>query len=91
METELTAYIAQIAGSVSIKIKIMHHDNTAKAILYQAQSHDLVMLRSVRRRTIAGLAVSDVTTEVLSKIECSLVLFGDTLWKPTEAEAIASL
>ncbi len=91
IETELTAYVAQIAGSVAIKITIMHHDNTAKAILYQAQSHDLVMLRSVRRRTIAGLAVSDVTTEVLSKIECSLVLFGDTLWKPTEAEAIASL
>lgn len=91
IERELTAYITQIAGLVSIQINIMHHENTAKAILYQAQSHDLVMLRSVRRRTIAGLAVSDVTTEVLSKIECSLVLFGDTLWKPTEAEVIASL
>ena len=42
-----------------------------------AKSDQLVVLRSMRRRTVAGLSVSDVTTKVLSEITCSVVIFGE--------------
>ncbi|NES77290.1 MULTISPECIES: hypothetical protein [unclassified Okeania] len=42
-----------------------------------ARYFDLVILRSMRRRTAGGLAVSDVTNEVLKELNCSLVLFGE--------------
>ncbi|MDB9494369.1 cation:proton antiporter [Spirulina major CS-329] len=83
-QDKLDQFIAQSATSVPIIPKIICQDNIAKAILHQAQSYDLVLLRSVRRRTVGGLAVSDVTTAVLSKLDCSLVLFGDTTWKPSD-------
>jgi hypothetical protein len=36
-----------------------------------------VILRSMRRRTAGGLAVSDVTHQVIDGLSCSLVLFGE--------------
>lgn len=81
-QDKLDRFIAQSAATVAITAQVICHDNIAKAILHQAQAYDLVLLRSVRRRTVGGLAVSDVTTEVLSKLDCSLILFGDTTWKP---------
>jgi Kef-type K+ transport system membrane component KefB/nucleotide-binding universal stress UspA family protein len=53
------------------------HDNPAEVILTTAQTYDMVVLRSMRRRTAGGLAVSDVTHRVIDEATCSLVLFGE--------------
>jgi Kef-type K+ transport system membrane component KefB/nucleotide-binding universal stress UspA family protein len=76
---ELQSYLEQTETSVSVTIKIIRYDDIAKVILKKAQTHDMVMLRSVRRRTAGGLAVSDVTNQVISELNCSIVLFGDTI------------
>jgi Kef-type K+ transport system membrane component KefB/nucleotide-binding universal stress UspA family protein len=52
-------------------------DDPAQVILDTAQQYDMVVLRSVRRRTVGGLAVSDVTHRVIDEATCSLVLFGE--------------
>jgi Kef-type K+ transport system membrane component KefB len=58
-------------------IKCVRHDDPAAVILTAARHVDLVILRSMRRRTAAGLAVSDVTHRVIDVLTCSVVLFGE--------------
>ncbi|MEA5535573.1 cation:proton antiporter [Crocosphaera sp. XPORK-15E] len=74
---ELFQIIAQSPFAVKTKIKIITHEDAPKVIIRTSQNFDLVVLRSFRRRTAGGLAVSDVTTELLKKLTCSLVLFGE--------------
>lgn len=63
--------------AVAFHINIVPHDDPAAVILKASKSMDLVILRSMRRRTAGGLAVSDVTHEVLAGLSCSVVLFGE--------------
>lgn len=68
------------------EIQVMPHDNIAQAILKAAQTYDLVVLRSqsrvfpnesFRQPTSTGvLAFSDVTTQLLLQLTCSLVMLG---------------
>ena len=74
---ELTQVMLQSQFDIKWKIKIIAHEDVAKVIVRVSQIFDLVILRSVRRRTAGGLAVSDVTTKALEKLTCSLVLFGE--------------
>ncbi len=76
-EFELSQILAQSSPKVPTKIKTIAYDNVAKVILKAAQSFDMVVLRSLRRRTAGGLAVSNVTTEVMKRLTCSIVLFGE--------------
>ncbi len=76
-KNELTQLLVLSGFPVECKLKIVSHDDVAKVILRASQSFDMVVFRSYRRRTAGGLAVSDVTAEVLKKITCSLVLFGE--------------
>ncbi len=76
-ETDLAAILAQSSPQVPTKIKTIAHDNVAKVILRAAQSFDMVVLRSLRRRTAGGLAVSNATSEVIKRLTCSIVLFGE--------------
>ncbi len=64
-------------SEMKLKIKVIANDNVAQVIIRIARSFDLIVLRSMRRRTAGGLAVSDVTNEVLKELKCSLVLFGE--------------
>lgn len=59
------------------KVKIVAHDDIPNAIVRISHAFDLAVLRSYRRRTAGGLAVSDTTAEVLNQLTCSLVLFGE--------------
>ncbi|KKJ01001.1 cation:proton antiporter domain-containing protein [Prochlorothrix hollandica] len=52
-------------------------EEVASIILNQAQQFDLVVLRSVRRRTAGGFAVSTVTNQVMDNFGGSIVLFGE--------------
>lgn len=76
-KSELAAMVGQTGLAAKCKIKVIPHDDVAKVILRTSEAFDMVILRSVRRRTVAGLAVSDVTTEVVKRLNCSLVLFGE--------------
>ena len=64
-------------GSVSTNILTIVGDDIAKVIIEQAQAFDLVVLRSVRYRTAGGLAVSEVTTQVINNLKCSIVMLGE--------------
>ncbi|MDY7016160.1 MAG: universal stress protein, partial [Cyanobacteriota bacterium] len=76
-ETELQQIVDLGEIQVNLTIKTVASDNVPRAILRNARSFELVILRSVRRRTVGGLAVSDVTTQVLKKLTRSLILFGE--------------
>ena len=72
----LSNLITEYKFSTKCKIKMIIHDDPPQVIIRASHQFDLVILRSFRRRTAGGLSVSDITTEVLKKLSCSLVLFG---------------
>jgi len=76
-ESELGAANAAIASQVMVDLYTRSSDDVAQTILKAALDHEMVILRSVRRRTAAGLAVSDVTTQVMESLKCSIVLLGE--------------
>jgi len=78
-QTALQSAIAPIANKVETAIKTLRYQNPAEAIVHTADKYDydLVVLRSVRRRTAGGLAVSDVTTQTIKKLRRSVILFGE--------------
>ncbi|NET86976.1 MAG: universal stress protein [Kamptonema sp. SIO1D9] len=76
-EAELSKILAQTNLPVNADIKTIPHDNVAGVIVKASQSFDMAIVRSRRRRTAGGLAVSDVTTQVLQQATCSIVLFGE--------------
>lgn len=59
------------------RIKTVAHDSVSQALLRVSSNFDLVILRSMRRRTAGGLMVSDVTTKLIRELPCSIVLFGE--------------
>ncbi|MDV3348318.1 cation:proton antiporter [Leptothoe sp. LEGE 181152] len=73
---QLRAVMAE-GDQVEYGIKCVRHDDPAAVILAAARHVDLVILRSMRRRTAGGLAVSDVTHQVIDTLTCSVVLFGE--------------
>ncbi|MFQ4137620.1 cation:proton antiporter [Nodosilinea sp. PGN35] len=76
LETALTKVMAS-GPQISWTMLTLEHDNPAEIILETALNYDLIVLRSMRRRTAGGLAVSDVTHQVIDEAPCSLVLFGE--------------
>ncbi|MBS0017187.1 MAG: cation:proton antiporter [Arthrospira sp. SH-MAG29] len=75
-ESELSTILSS-GPQVKSDIQVLVHDNVSDALLKASQSFDLVVLRSMRRRTAGGLAVSDVTTEMIKSLTCSFILFGE--------------
>ena len=71
----------QIKPQIPVDLKIIRQDDVAAAIINQANDYDLVVLRSVRRRTAGGLAVSDVTHQAIKDLQCSVVLFGEPTYQ----------
>lgn len=76
-EQELSQVVDQLQPKIDMTVRTIRSDNVAQAVLQISSDYDLVILRSMRRRTVAGLAVSDVTTQLLNKLNCSIVLFGE--------------
>ncbi|MBD1912060.1 MULTISPECIES: cation:proton antiporter [unclassified Leptolyngbya] len=66
-------------NDAEVEIKVEDSDRISTGILREASTHDLVVLRSHRRRVGAdGLAMSDETTPLLQRIKCSIILVGET-------------
>ncbi|MEQ9237857.1 cation:proton antiporter domain-containing protein [Coleofasciculus sp. E2-BRE-01] len=77
IEDEYINMLNVTGGHVKSEVQVIKVDDVALAILKVAKLADMVILRSLRRRTIAGLGVSDITTQLIKELSCSLVLFGE--------------
>lgn len=73
----LRYWLQQKPSPTEVSIKLVAQDNVAQAVLHNAQTFDLVVLRSVRRRTAGGFSVSTVTNQVLDGFHGSIILFGE--------------
>ncbi|BAZ17434.1 sodium/hydrogen exchanger [Calothrix sp. NIES-4071] len=62
---------------VNTNIKTVKGNDIPRIITQEASNADLVVLRSVRHRTAGGLAVSEVTTQVIKQLKTSFVLLGE--------------
>jgi Kef-type K+ transport system membrane component KefB/nucleotide-binding universal stress UspA family protein len=75
---DLLNLVNRLGFPISSEIKTVFHYNVSEVIIRESKSFDLTVLRSVRRQTVGGgLAVSDLTTELLKRLTGSLVLFGE--------------
>ncbi|HEY9811493.1 MAG TPA: cation:proton antiporter [Halomicronema sp.] len=79
IESQLSILVSKWIDSnkVQVEIQCIAEGDVSRVILRAAESMDLVVLRSLPRRSAAGLAISDVTTELLEKLRCSVVLLGE--------------
>lgn len=77
-EAQLTLVLADADGPTkTANIITVASDDPARVILETSRRYDMLVLRSMRRRTAGGLAVSDVTHQVMEQVSCSVVLFGE--------------
>jgi Kef-type K+ transport system membrane component KefB/nucleotide-binding universal stress UspA family protein len=76
-ESQLSEIASQSKLQVNTSIKTIVNDDIARVIIREAEAFDLVVMRSTRYRTAGGLAVSEVTTEVIKELNCSIVLLGE--------------
>jgi Kef-type K+ transport system membrane component KefB/nucleotide-binding universal stress UspA family protein len=77
--SQLSLIVSQLSPDPPpTEIQIIPNDNVTQTILRAAQSQDLVVLRSLRRRVGAdGLAIGEVTTPLVKQLTCSVVLLGE--------------
>jgi len=99
MESQLRLLLAKCSPNSRSEVRIVPNDDVAGAILQESQSYDLVVLRSLRRRISVGeLAISDVTTQVVKQLTCSVVMLGEpqrqssaVLFTSTSGTPVASI
>ncbi len=78
MKSQLELLVSRYFPQSRTTISVIPADNVVSTIVKASQSSDLVVLRSSRRRlSIGQVAISDVTTEVVQQIRCSVVLLGE--------------
>ncbi|GBE90370.1 cation:proton antiporter [Nostoc cycadae] len=75
--SQLSEIVTKSQLQVKTNIQTIKGDDIARVIIREAQAFDLAVLRSVRYRTAGGLAVSQVTTQILRALKCSIVLLGE--------------
>lgn len=62
----------------AIKIEVIPAEDVVQTILRRSEGFDLVMMRSQRRRNSAGgLMISDLTTQIVKQLNCSVVMLGE--------------
>jgi Kef-type K+ transport system membrane component KefB/nucleotide-binding universal stress UspA family protein len=76
-KSELSGIASESKLQVNTDIQTTTGDNVARIIIREAKTFDLVVLRSTRYRTAGGLAVSEVTSQVIKELTCSIVLLGE--------------
>lgn len=75
--SQMNLLVEKWMPDINTEVKVVANDDIVKAVLYASQLSDLVVLRSERQRTAAGLAMSNITTEIVQQLNCSLVLLGE--------------
>ncbi|AFY46982.1 Kef-type K+ transport system, membrane component [Nostoc sp. PCC 7524] len=74
--SQLSDIVTNTQLQVNTEIKTIRDDDVARVIIREAAAFDLAILRAVRYRTTGGFAVSQVTTQVINELTCSIVLLG---------------
>lgn len=78
IQSQLTLLVSKCSPNSRSDIRIVTADNVAGAIIEAATDYDLVVLRSLRRRISVGEpGISDVTTQVVKQLNCSVVMLGE--------------
>ena len=77
LQSRFTRSLLGAFPEVNSEVKIISSDNISQTILRETAMVDLVVWRSLRRRTAGGLAISDIPHQVIDKLACSMVLFGE--------------
>ncbi len=78
MQLQIGLLVAKLGLANPPDIEIMPHESVVQAILMAARLYDLVVLRSLPQRTSAGgLAISDVNTQLIGQLTCSIVMLGE--------------
>ncbi|WP_016953277.1 cation:proton antiporter [Anabaena sp. PCC 7108] len=76
--SHLSVLVSKLALTNPPEIQIMAHENVAQAILQAARLYDLIVLPFIRNRTSpGGLAMSDVTNQLVSQLTCSIIILGE--------------
>ncbi|BAU65161.1 putative Na+/H+ antiporter [Stanieria sp. NIES-3757] len=76
-ETQLQQTLTYLQPKIDVAVQTIRHNDVSKAIIEQANKYDMVILRSLRRRTVGGLAVSSVSETIMPRLNRSFVLFGE--------------
>jgi nucleotide-binding universal stress UspA family protein len=66
-----------------VEIQILPHRDPIEAIVQESSNYNLVILRSLRRRTVAGgISISDVAEQLIQKLNCSMMILGEPHKQP---------
>ncbi|HEY9640649.1 MAG TPA: cation:proton antiporter, partial [Coleofasciculaceae cyanobacterium] len=78
IKSRMELLVSKCAVAVKPTIQIVVSDNVAATLVNAARLMDLVVMRSARRRiNVHELSVSDLTTQVISRLGCSIVLLSE--------------
>ncbi|MHC0061932.1 cation:proton antiporter domain-containing protein [Nostoc sp. UIC 10890] len=75
--SQLSEIASKSQLQVNTNIQTIKGDDVARVVIREAEAFDLAVLRSVRYRTAGGLAVSEVTTQMIQELKCSIVVLGE--------------
>ncbi|MBI4784195.1 MAG: cation:proton antiporter [Oscillatoriophycideae cyanobacterium NC_groundwater_1537_Pr4_S-0.65um_50_18] len=82
-KSQMELFASQCAVRNNPTIQIIAADDVATAIVTEAQKADLVVMRSARRRVnVNELSISDLTTQVITRLHCSVVMLGEPQHRP---------
>ncbi|OKH21401.1 cation:proton antiporter [Chroogloeocystis siderophila] len=77
-KSNIELLLSKLALPQAPVVEVVPHENVAQAITTAAKNYDLVILRSIQRRTSAGgLAISDLTSQLVAQLSGSIVLLGE--------------
>ncbi|MUL38531.1 cation:proton antiporter [Gloeocapsopsis dulcis] len=77
-KSNIELLVSKLALPQAPVVEVVPHESIAQAIMTAAKAYDLVVLRSIQRRTSAGgLAVSDLTSQLVAQLSGSIVLLGE--------------
>lgn len=78
VESQIHLLAQKYLSTQSPRIQVITADDMVSATLAIATDYDLVVLRSLRRRlNLNELAISDVTTQLIQQLNCSVVMLGE--------------
>jgi Kef-type K+ transport system membrane component KefB/nucleotide-binding universal stress UspA family protein len=80
--SSLKSHLADLATQAAVAevpaIRLVNGRDVMSVIAQEAQSYDLVVMRSRRRRINSSeLAISDLATQIIDRLPCSIVLLGE--------------
>jgi Kef-type K+ transport system membrane component KefB/nucleotide-binding universal stress UspA family protein len=75
--SQLESLAEKWGNEIDLETQVVVDSDVVKSILKAAQDVELVILPSPRQRSAAGLVISDVTTQILERITCSVIMLGE--------------